>query len=353
MDFRRIEYSGTISWRPSYALTIKGDYDHEVVTREPVGGPEVFHGAQAPLPPNGIGHIDSVWELPNEEVIDTLRLSVNSRPLSNSTLKLKAWYRYVTSSDPAYGTSFDNRHEVFVSAHYVPRKSSWGLSATARGQRDMNDEHPHSVWDTVITPPSTTVSETAVYHTSDRERELQNFNLGGWINTQSNLSAGLNYGYTRTKIIQDVLFGASDLLTTDATQGFYNIDAESEYLQDSHSCSAYATYQVSDGIALRLDGYITLSSSEFTPDNFYFVYPNTPGGNSELATPGLIASSEYINEISRLDFVQQGLSAGLDWQPAQQWTVGLLYTIDDYRASNTDIYDGTAQTGRLTLSRAW
>lgn len=308
----------------------------------------VHHGFSSQIP---INNIDTVWELPDKNAIDTLRLSVTSRPLGNSELKLKGWYRYATQSAAAYGTSFDSRHELFASAHYVPRKASWGMSLSAKGQRDINEDHPHSVWDV------NGATETAEYHLSDRERQLQNFNFGTWITPKNNFSAGLNYGYSRTKIIQDVLFGSSDMLSD--TAGFYNLDAESEYLQDSHSCSLYTTFQLSESISFRLDGYVTLSSSEFTPDTFYYVYDTTPTTvpppTTVLpdATPGLIASSEFVNEISRIDFIQQGLSCGLDWQPAEQWTVGLLYTIDDYRSSNTDVFDGTAQTGTINLSRAW
>ncbi len=343
IDFSRAEYSGSIVWRPDYTLTIKGDYDHEVVMRENTGGPMPYHGSSAALPPNGTGTIDTVWELPEENVIDTLRLTVTSRPLRNSDLKLKAWYRYVTASDPAYGTSFESRHEVFASSHYAPRKSNWGMSLSARGQRDINEIIKLSVWDSSAAP------EADVILSPDRERELQSYNLGAWMAPHKRVSVGINYGYSRTKIIQNILFGDTDLYST--TVGFANIEAESEYLQDSHNCSLYTTIQMTDRVSLRFDGYLSLSKSEFSPESFYYVYGTdiiAPG-----ATAGLIASSDDINDISRLDFIQQGLSAGLDWQPAEQWTVAVQYAVDNYRSRNTDFYDGTSQSGTLSLSRAW
>jgi hypothetical protein len=349
IDIRRAVYSGSIAWRPDYSLTIKGDYDHEVVQRSNTGGPMEHHGSTAAIADGG--EIDTVWELPEENVIDTLRLTLTSRPLRKSDLKLKAWYRYVTQSDPAYGATAESRHEAFISSHYAPRKSNWGLSLSARGQRDTNEIIKHSVWDSVLTDPGppAVYDNTAVILSSDRKRNLQSYNLGAWMSPLSTISTGFNYGYSKTEITQDILFGASDLFST--TAGFYNIDAESKYLQDSHSCSLYTTIQMAKQVTLRFDGYLTLSSSKFTPESFYYVYgtdiidPN--------AVSGLIASSEGINEVSRLDFIQQGLSAGIDWQPAEQLTVSLKYAVDQYRSRNTDFYDGTAQTGAVSVSRTW
>lgn len=345
MDLNRYEYAASAAWRPVQQLTVKGDYQRETIVRGNTDGAIRHSGSTAPV--DRLGSIDPVWELPEEENIDQYRLSLTLRPLKTSALRINTWYRYMTSDDPAYGTSFDDKHEAFLGVNYS-NKSRWGLTATARALLEKNENHAESVWQSLATG----YSPTPDYEYSDREREQQNFDLGLWVNPWSKVTTGVNYGYLRAFVEQGLLFGATDVVN--ANNEFNNIHDDVEYLLNSQNLSAFVTIQWLKSFSTRFEGYYVRSLSKFSP-NFNEPATDTSTINASNPVTGEIypADSIGLSEISRLDVVQQGLTAGLDWNPAESWTVGLTYTIDDYDARNSDVYDGTTQSCMVSLARSW
>lgn len=334
MDTNRYEYSATAAWRPAQQLTVKGDFQRETIVRGSTGEAIRYSGANAPTARTG--SIDPVWELPEEENIDQYRLSLTLRPLKTSALRINTWYRYMTSDEPAYGTSFDDKHEAFLGFNYSS-KTLWGLTATARALQEKNEDHAETVW----------ISNGGVYspydEISDRDREQQNYDFGVWVNPWEKVTTGLNYGYMRTYIEQDLLFGATDTITTNTT--FDNVqDKDVEYLQNSQNLSAFVNVQWLKSLSTRVEGYYVRSLAKYSPN-----FSTTLGA----AAPFYPANSDNLSSISRLDVIQQGLNAGIDWNPAEHWTVGLTYTLDDYDARNSDIYDGTTQSCMVSLARSW
>jgi hypothetical protein len=105
--------------------------------------------------------------------------------------------------------------------------------------------------------------------------------------------------------------------------------------------SAFVNVQWIKSLSTRVEGYYTKSLAKFSPQSVTHVGTAFPADTTGLST------------ISRLDVIQQGLNAGIDWNPAERWSVGLTYGIDDYDARNNDLFDGTVQTCMVSLSRAW
>lgn len=345
MDINRYEYAASVAWRPASQFTLKGEYQRETIMRGNAGAAIRHSGALSPVLRDSA--IDPVWELPEEENIDQYRLSVTLRPLKSSALRINTWYRYMTSDEPAYGTSFDDKHEAFLGVNYSS-KSRWGVTATARALQEQNEGHAETVWrsETVPypTPPPATVTAYFPYEEiSDRKRDQQNCDFGVWVNPWDKVTTGFNYGYMRTFVEQDLLFGATDMVTNNGL--FDNIqDKDVEYLQNSQNLSAFVNVQLLKSLSTRVEGYYVRSLAKFSPN-----FSTTIG----TAAPFYPANSDNLSAISRLDVIQQGLTAGIDWNPAERWTIGLTYTIDDYDARNSDIYDGTTQSCMVSLARSW
>jgi len=335
MDINRYQVETQVTWRPSTKVTLKGEAQREVIVRGNTDGAIRHSGSTAPI--DREGSIDPVWELPDQETIDQLRVALTARPLRTRALRLNTWYRYQHSSDPAYGTSFADRHEGFAGLNYAAR-SWWGATAAARVLHDRNDKHGEIVWETDTSSGSTV--RTALFIPSKRTRDQQSCDLGFWFTPLGNLTTGLNYGYLHSKIRQGVLFGASDIDT--ATSAFYNIDSESDYTIDSQTVALYATLQLLKSLSLQMNGYYLQSKAEFLPEAFSATYTN-----------GLVATSDGLTEISKLDIRQHGVSAGLDWAPLEALRFGVTYSFDDYDARNSDLYDGSAQSLMGTVACRW
>lgn len=330
IDVNRYEYAATASWRPIQHLTVKGEFQRETIVRGSTGEADRFSGANSAV--EFSSDIDYYWELPDRENIDQYRLSLTLRPFRTSAFRINSWYRYMTDDDPAYGTSYDDRHEAFFGVNYSS-KSRWGLTATARALQEKNEDFEETVW---ITNGTARYADSEV---SDRQKDQQSLDLGFWLNPFSRVSTGLDYGYSRVFIEQDILFGSSDANTGNFV--FDNIQSESEYLQTSQNISGFVNVQWLEALSTRVEGYYVRSLAKFSPNYFSTTYGTYP------------ADSTGISEISRLDVIQQGLTAAINLNAARVWTIGLSYGIDDYDARNSDIYDGTTQTCMISMSRSW
>ena len=332
VDLRRSSHQATIAYRPTGRLTLKGEYQFENLHRGKTGGPEVHHGSDAPIAEGGI--IDTVWELPEDEVLQRFKVGLLARPLGVRALRMNLWYQYRTSDDPAYAASFENRHEVFFGSTYSP-SVHWGVNLTAKALIEENDRQKKFLFENDDPTPVGL----------DREREQQDFGLGVWINPAPKISAGLNYGFMRTRIRQDLLFGddlGDSTASPDPIANHAIVDELVEYSQRVHTVSATASVRLLEELILRVDGYHIRSFAGFSPGFFVDSPP--------LDFP---ASSAELKNLSRLDIRQNGLSAGLDWTAAATWTYSLRYTFDDYEDRDGSAFDGTAQTYMASVTRLW
>lgn len=316
-DITRAFYEASVAFRPTSKTTIKGDYRREEIHRSDTGGPVAFSGFTTI---GGVVPIDPYWELPENETIQRYRLSYTARHLQKNALKLHAWYQYQTSDDPAYNISVEKGHTAFASATYRPG-TLWGTTASLKVQKNSNDGFQHAQFSGGL----------PVYFSQDRKQEQQNASLGFWLNPVEALSFDLNYGFLRSHITQDLLFGNGPPYTIP--------DDAVDYRQTVHTVTLGTTWQATEALSCRLEGYHLRSNASYSP--------NFP------ATAVVNANSDDLHDISKIEMLQNGLRGRVDWRVNQQLTAGLEASFDDYDDRNSNVFDGSAQTCLASLSYRW
>lgn len=313
IDIDRNFYEASVAYRPTPRLTLKGDYRREDIHRSNTDGPDSFSGFA--------NNIDPYWELPEDETLQKYRLSLSSRHLAKNALRLQAWYQYQTSDDPAYNTSIEEGHTGFVSATYRPG-TLWGTTASLKVDENRNNNHKHSQF----------IGATPVYYDMDRERSQQNASLGFWLNPLEAVNIDLNYGYLRTRITQDLLFGAEPPIYTVP-------DDNVEFRQSVQTISLGTNWQATKALACRVEGYHIRSEANYSP--------NFPANTALNYDPSALRS------ISKVDIRQNGLRGRINWQFDQHWTAGFEATYDNYDDRDSSVFDGSVQTYMASLSRSW
>lgn len=325
IDIDRAWYEAVANYRPTSRLTFKGELRREEIDRSNTGAAVAHSSSTVPIT------INPNWALPDEENITRVKLGFNSRMLQKSALKVSGWASLQRNDDPAYGTSFAESRELFLAVNYVP-ESLWGLAASVNLLSEENDGH------------EIRQSATAVYDL-ERERRQQNASLGAWLNPLKGLTFDLNYGYLRTAINQDLLFGSGTNNTTVPPTNYAIEDEGVDYRQAVHSLSAGATWQPTKQIACRLEGYHIRSKAYFSPEfeQFGVVYS---GGLGD-------ATAADLRGISKLDVRQNGVRGRVDWKLDENWACGIEATFDEYDENGGDVFDGSVQTAMVSLSRSW
>lgn len=330
-DQTRASYEGEIAWRPVRALTLKGQYRREEIHRGNTG--DAFATYVLPTSP------DPYWELPEDETIDTARVSFLARPLGRNRLKLNAWYQYRTSDDPAYGTSAETGHEAFAGVTWTPTRRV-ALTVNARGKKEENSKHRLSRLNGSTTP------KTPVYYDLDRSAEDGNLTGSLWLQPVDPLSLTLNYGYLRSRITQDLLFGTHPN-SVDPTADFALEDEDVEYAQHVQTASVSLAWQLHGGLRLLAEGRHIRSEAHYDPR---FA---ASGLTFSGFTPPTSVDASDLRRLSQLDIRQNGLTGELAWTPADGWGISARYTYDDYDDRDTGLFEGKAQTYLASLSRNW
>ena len=333
VDVTRSWYEAIVNYRPSRQLTITGELRREEIDRSNTGH-EGSHTSSATAPII----INPSWDLPDEEIITRAKLGFKSRLLDKSALKLSGWVSLQHDDDPAYGTSFQDSQQLFLSSSYNP-SPFWGVLANVNLLKQDNDEyelHGYSL---------------------DREKKQQNINLSTYVVPRDGLSFDLNYGYFRTDIDQDILFGTGSAFVPKPPY-FSNVnyafpDDSNDYNQTVNALTLGVTWQARKDLSCRLEGNYTRSKASFSP-NFdeagpypYNIYGPTPLYDGELP------NSSALKAISELDITQISLRSRVNWQIDENWSCAVEATYDDYDDKNTNYYDGSVQTAMVSFSRAW
>lgn len=314
IDIDRNNYEASISYRPSYRLTFKGEFEFEDVERNNTGVGR--HSSFAAIS-------NPYWAVSDDEEISRARLSFYSRLFEKSALKLNGWYEYTNIDNPAYGTSLSDSNEIFFNASFKP-SAIWGATGSIDILRGDNNDYTAVQFDNGPVP-----------YDLDRDQESENLALGAWFIPNEVFSADFNYGWLHTKIDQDVLFGSDPA-------DYTILDDNADYEQHIHTLSAGINLRVTTNINLRLEGYHIRSSAEFSPDfdSRLFDY------DGEI----LPASADGLDDISEVDIRQNGAKARLRWELSKMLTAGVEYTFDDYDDRNANAYDGSVQTFLANLT---
>lgn len=313
IDIERAWYEMVVNYQPRRSLTLKAELRTEDIER---------HGGDS-----------EAWDLPEREVITRAKLGFQSRLLDRSVLKLGGWVAYLHSDDPAYRASPEDRTEFFLSAIYAP-KGQWGFSASLSGLEEKNQS-----WYTEL------VSRAGVPfgYDLDRDHSQQKATLGGWLTPGGGLVFDLNYGYFRTAIDQDLLFGTAP--DSDPALNKTVRDDDVEFRQTVHTLTAGATWQATQTLDCRIEAYHIRSKADFSPE-FYRSGISYSNGIGDI-------SSTALHEISRVDTTQNGVRARLNWQFHENWSCALEAGYDDYDQKADDLYDGSVQSALVSLAHSW
>jgi hypothetical protein len=334
MDIKRAWYEALVSYRPTPRLTLKAEFRREDIDRSNTGPEEhVFHSEAVPAEIE----INESWQLPDEEIITRVKLGFTSRLLEKSTLKLSGWLALQRNDDPAYGTSFENSQELFLSAGYNP-SPIWGLLANLNLLKQDNNGFEVEGFSTEISPYQ--FSKT---FDLEREKEQQNISLGTWLTPRDGLSFDLNYGYMRTAIEQDLLFGKVTATPEPDNTDFTIEDENVDYRQTVQTVILGMTWQALKNLSCRFEGYHIRSKASYDPEFGPYSY----------ALNGADADSSDLREISEVDIRQNGLRGRINWQVTETVQCGVEATFDDYDEVNNDVFDGSVQTYLADLSYVW
>lgn len=303
VDLTRATYLGRAAYRPTRNWTLKGEFERKEVHRGNTGDAS-----------------DSAWELPQDENINRMRLTLLGRPLGTRQVKVNTWYEYLTSDDPAYGASAEESLEGFAGLQWSPGDRV-GVNVSIRGQKQLNKNE-------IFTQDLLSFSE-------DRRHEKTDIVAGLWWNPRDVLAITLNYGFLRTRTVQDLIF------SSDATNGFFVQDNNLENSQRVHTASAGVNLRILESLGARLEGRYIRTFANWDPQF------------SLEAPRGVPVDSMGLKETTRLDILQTGASLGLDWSPTEAWTCSLKYTFDDYEDRDESVFDGTVQTYMASVSRFW
>ena len=344
VDLTRSWYEALLNYRPTKRLTIKAEWRREEIDRSDTG-PLYAHHSQRPTDPMNWGEVGPIqinpnWQLPDVEVITRAKLGFHSRWLERSALKVSGWVALQHNSDPAYGTSFSNSREAFLAVSYT-HGPLWGLTANLNVLDEENDEF-------AITQSSTDLlGQTYRDHFElDRTRRQQNASLGAWLTPLPGLAFDLNYGYLRTAIDQDLLFGAGRNLSSPEIS-YAIADPSVDYRQTVQTLSAGISWQATEQLACRLEGYHIRSKADYSP-NFSAAFFPYYFDNIEA-----LASSSDLRAISKLDLHQNGVRGRISWQFDEHWSTAVEATYNDYDEVGSDVFDGSVQTCMVSLSRLW
>lgn len=278
----------------------------------------------------------SGWQPPAEEIKSTFKMGGYYKSRNDRRLNVNTTYTFEKNSVPAYATSSYDSHELSISTSFQPALS-WGVNATARAGVDLAN-----YTDSRLIPSGVYAFER------NRERQKQNVTFGIWTVPARRVSLNFNYGFFRTDITQDLLFGndadPQSGLTTSLTaveSGHTFMDRDVEFLQQVHMLSADLGVQLSNSVRLRLAGRYVRATAEYSPDFDY---------QTEM---DYLATAEGLADIGRIDLVQSGAETGIDWRVMERLRCGAEISYVDYHDKNMSTFDGSVTRSMVNIAYVW
>ncbi len=308
IDLTKATYGASASFRPSRCLTLKGEFERNELQRS-----NTWDG--------DLANFDLLWKLPEEENVNRFRLDFISRPLVTSALKINGWYQYLHSDDPSYGTSLEDKQEVYAGVSWNPSEL-FGATGNVRLSRGTSSDY--------LRPA--VVSGTLFNNRYDRTEKREAFTSGLWLQPIPQLNFNLHYGFLLSDVRQDLAYGSgSDSIFDD------NVD----WTQRSHTATLTANWQILKSLKGLFEGRYIRSKSSYDPD-----FPTQ-------TVLGFDVDASLLEEISELDIVQTGLALGLEWQIDEFWRCSARFSHDDYEDRNSSAFDGSVEYYMLNIARAW
>lgn len=322
MDFSRSTYSAGLSLRPLPLLIVKGNYQLEDVRRDQVGEaqPEQLLGVPVQV-------LNPLWQLPADEKIQTIRLSLLGRSRDRSKLRVNSWYQWQSSDDPSYAAAAERSHEGFLGM-------TCAVSPKAGGTANLRLIHKENNQFEVIENSANSPQSFWL----DRRQDQENLSLGLYWGPVEGVMLTANYGFLQDHTQQDLLFGKEQLAL---------VSWAADYEQRVQNLSVGGTWQLGKTWTLSAEVHQTRSEAEFSPDFF------ASGLVFEGVPLGIAVDSSGLKQLSRVSLRQVGWNLGADWRYARAWSLGLRYAWDDYDDRTGHTFDGRVQTTLVSVARSW
>ncbi len=298
-------------FRPSSKLIYRLEYSAELESRDNI------RDAQSPLDSTVALHGDS-------RLIHTGKASLYWRPLNG--LKLNGSYSYAACDNPAYGTSFGDRHTGKLLLTYAS-SGKWGVTGSYIARYESGAA---SAW--TIDPANMPVA-TFVLPRASRNNSA---NASVWFSPLERLTITTSYSYLQSDIDQTSLL-------TNLSQ---NALVATNYRSSAHVYGIDAVYAASD----QLD--FSLAFQQVFSRSLYDVPPISPFSSTDSSGTTTTYSTTGISDLTRLNSTETGLSARADWRITALLGCSLDYGFRLYNAGNPDYY-GSVHTTLLSLKARW
>jgi hypothetical protein len=291
--------SGTIRYRATDRLTLKGEYVTDTTDRT-----RGTLGTNLPAPPPSA---PAFWDVPESTTKNTAKISLAYRVMNK--LNFRADYSYMKVDNPAYDTDPNKSQSAQASLTWSPKiwVNTLLSYSTVREKRDELDA------------PLGGGSRDA---TRDQGLASVTFVIGN----RSSITA--SYAYFQNKVDQTVTF--QDAL------GAFSLESGVPYADIAHVGSLALTYAPVDRMNLTAS-----ASRSYSRGNF------TLAGTSSVTNVG------GISELSSMKVVDSVYAAGIEMQLGRNVGSEIRYQYRKYDDQLDDSQDGTEHTLLATLSMKW
>jgi hypothetical protein len=247
-------------------------------------------------------------------------------------VKLNTTYSYATCNNPAYGTSFSDRHTGKLLLTYT-HAGRWGISGNYLVQYETGER---SAW--VIPPTNLAIStgSDSSLHGLSRKSRNNSANVSVWFSPLERLTINTSYSFLRAEIDQASLL----------TELSRNALAATGYDSTSHVYSIDANYAASERVDLSLAVQQVFSRAS------YSVPPITEFSATDSSNNTTLYSTAGISELTRLNTTETGVSVRVDWRINTLLGCSLDYHYKIYNSGNS-LYDGSAHTSMVMLKARW
>ncbi|OGR28251.1 MAG: hypothetical protein A2X83_05150, partial [Desulfuromonadales bacterium GWD2_54_10] len=232
-------------------------------------------------------------------------------------VKLNASYSYAASDNPAYGSSFSDRHIGNLLLTYT-NSGKWGLTGSYLAQFESGE----SIASTVLPAPVAT-------YALPRESRNNSANASFWFSPLERLTVTTSYSYLESDVDQTILF------TNNPSAANADPLTATNYHVSSHVYGIDAVYATMEQLDLSLAFQQVLSISRFA----------VPTRSYPLTFPGTY-TTDGITDLTRLDTTETGVSARADWRITALLGCALDYSFRLYDSGNS-AYDGSVHTTML------
>ena len=299
---KRDVMDGTVRYRFSPRLTVKGEYTVETIERD------VWNGASlTPLQtaPTATGNGDASWDLAHRTLKSTARVGLSYRLMSK--LSLRADYSQMAVSNPAYADDPDQASAAKATVTWSPVKRVIAL-ASYGGVREKRNS---------LSAPLAGGNRKV-----DRDQALGSLTF--LVGKRSSVTAG--YMYFKNKTDQT--------LTYTNPSGVFIIEDHVPYGDKAEVVSLSATHSATDGVTLTAG-----ASKSYSQGNF--------------RTSGAVPGTTGIDTLSDMRVVEDIYTAGLELQLSK--TIGSEFRFQrrqyDDKIDNTQ--DSRVDTALATLYVKW